>query len=108
MQAALLEAQSGAPRVVVPNPGVSDELQETKFLNVEAVEQLAAAAATRPKAGGFSGGAAVIGGEARGGAANVKGEKIKKLEPVRPVKGASDALKDPLIIQVGSPAIEEL
>ncbi|CAL8469166.1 g8707 [Coccomyxa elongata] len=82
VQAALLEAQSGAPRVVVPNRGASEELQEPKFLNTEAVEQLAAAAAARPKAGGFSGGAAVIGGEARGGAANVKGEDIKKLEPV--------------------------
>ena len=102
MQAALVEAQSGAPRVVVPNEGASEELQEPKFLNAKAVEQLAAAAAARSKAGGFSAGAAVIGGEARGGATDVKGEEIKKLKPVRPVTGASDALKEPLIIQVGS------
>ena len=102
MQAALVEAQSGAPRVIVPNEGASEELQEPKYLNSEAVEQLAAAAAARPKAGGFSGGAAMIGGEARGGAFHIKGEEIKKLTPVRPVTGASDALKEPFIIQVGS------
>ncbi len=94
--------------MVLPDLGASEELQEPKFLNAEAVELIAAAAAARPKAGGFSGGAAVIGGEAQVGGANVKGEEVKKLEPVRPVKGANDAIKDPLIIQVGSPAAEEL
>ncbi len=106
LQAALEEAaQHAGPRVVVPIPGASEELQPAAFIDAETVARIAAASAAQPKGPRLTALGAVPGSR---GPAGGQGAEVKKLEPVRPVKGASDALQPPKIAQVTLPGVQEL
>lgn len=108
VQAALEEAaQHTGPRVVVPIAGASEDLQESIFLDADTVAQLAAAA-KQAKAASVFAGVAAPGGGPGGKPARGQGAEVKKLKPVRPIIGASDALQAPKLVQVASAALEEL
>ncbi len=94
-------ATAGGPRVVVPIPGASEELQEPQFVDDDAVAYIAKVTAdAQHKVSRVSAGAAVPGSSTGRPAGSGQGKVVRNLKPVKIVKGASDALQEPKILQV--------
>lgn len=96
-------AAAGGPQVVVPIPGASEDLQEPQFVDEDAVAYIAEITANAQRKGArVSAGTAELGRSSGRPAGRGQGEEVRKLKPVKTVKGASEALQEPKILQVAA------
>ncbi|BDA45092.1 hypothetical protein COCOBI_06-5720 [Coccomyxa sp. Obi] len=100
LHAALAAAAQKA--IIVPNLGASEDLQEPIFLDADAAEEIAAAAAAMRGAVISARRAGMLGWDPTLMPADSSKPEVNKMRPVRPMIGAKDVLDSPKMIHVST------